>query len=543
MNLRGARLATFAVTLLVADGLGAWAVLHGVPGLAVQRSRRASRRARTRTSGSPSSTPGSIASHPPVRPEHHHRVQRVDRGHPTGGHRGGTGRQSLVRRDHRQPGRTDHAPRARTPSPSSRSRPPTATRRTSSRVPTAICGSPRAIGKIGRITPGSPNTITEFPIPSGQGARGITVGPDGNIWFAETFVGGQRGRRQDRADHAGQPEHHHGVHDPDGDTDPPAGSPPGPTGTCGSPRSPATASDASRRARRIPSRSSPSRTANSRPFAIVTGPDGNLWFTEAGTGEGIGRISPNSPNTITEFSIPGGEITNGPDGNLWFTQLQPVGLAPGHRRLRQVRRGEAEGDRQEGERQARVPGEGREDRRLLGPERLRRQGRVEVHDRLREGGRVRELGGGLREPRRLVRVAGRRQSPRRAEQVRGVEAHGGVQGRRRTLQLRRQVGIAREAGRSGLRDPATGHEDTGQADGGLREGGPLGPVLRRSDPARPGHRAGVPRPIPVADSAGTVAGFDLLLKQRGAVAKTRVWRASRRISLTPRSAGFTIIIP
>jgi hypothetical protein len=37
------------------------------------------------------------------------------------------------------------------------------------------------IGKIGRITPGSPNTITEVPIPSGQGAEGITVGPDGNI--------------------------------------------------------------------------------------------------------------------------------------------------------------------------------------------------------------------------------------------------------------------------------------------------------------------------------------------------------------------------
>jgi hypothetical protein len=49
------------------------------------------------------------------------------------------------------------------------------------------------IGKIGRITPGSPNTITEFPIPSGQGAEGITVGPDGNIWFAEQFVGGNDG--------------------------------------------------------------------------------------------------------------------------------------------------------------------------------------------------------------------------------------------------------------------------------------------------------------------------------------------------------------
>src|SRR5262249_48704608 len=35
-----------------------------------------------------------------------------------------------------------------------------------------------------------------------------------------------------------------------------------------------------------------------------------------------GRISPNDPNPIVEFTISGGDITNGPDGNLWFTQLQ-----------------------------------------------------------------------------------------------------------------------------------------------------------------------------------------------------------------------------
>jgi hypothetical protein len=87
-----------------------------------------------------------------------------------------------------------------------------------------------------------------------------------------------------------------------------------------------------------------------------------------------------------------------------------IAVAHDPRRLRQVRRREAEGDREEGERQARVPGEGREDRRLLGAERLRRQGRVEVHARLHEGGRVRELGDGLRGPCRLLHVAGRRKS-------------------------------------------------------------------------------------------------------------------------------------
>jgi streptogramin lyase len=61
----------------------------------------------------------------------------------------------------------------------------------------------------------------------------------------------------------------------------------------------------------------------SLPDKIVTGPDGNLWFTEQNT-EAIGRID--TSGNITEFPIsqpnsyPGG-IALGPDGNLWFTVL------------------------------------------------------------------------------------------------------------------------------------------------------------------------------------------------------------------------------
>jgi streptogramin lyase len=65
-------------------------------------------------------------------------------------------------------------------------------------------------------------------------------------------------------------------------------------------------------------------TANSRPNGITAGPDGNLWFTEAGSSK-IGRITP--AGTITEFPnlssplmSPGG-ITAGPDGNIWFTEF------------------------------------------------------------------------------------------------------------------------------------------------------------------------------------------------------------------------------
>lgn len=127
--------------------------------------------------------------------------------------------------------------------------------------------------------------ITEFPIPglptgNFNGLNGITAGPDGNLWFTESFTGRKIGRIT-------------------------------PDGT-------------------ITEFSTP-RIIN--PFGIVAGPDGNLWFTEYGfeelpgfpdTNLGlVGRITPSG--VISEFPIPagssyGGDITAGPDGNLWFTE-------------------------------------------------------------------------------------------------------------------------------------------------------------------------------------------------------------------------------
>ena len=43
-------------------------------------------------------------------------------------------------------------------------------------------------------------------------------------------------------------------------------------------------------------------TAGSRPTAITSGPDGNLWFTEADANK-IGMINPTT-HAITEFPIP-----------------------------------------------------------------------------------------------------------------------------------------------------------------------------------------------------------------------------------------------
>ena len=59
----------------------------------------------------------------------------------------------------------------------------------------------------------------------------------------------------------------------------------------------------------------------SDPEGIVTGPDGNVWFTEPGVAK-IGKINP-ATHAVTEISLPFGmtanSITASPDGDLWFT--------------------------------------------------------------------------------------------------------------------------------------------------------------------------------------------------------------------------------
>jgi streptogramin lyase len=120
-------------------------------------------------------------------------------------------------------------------------------------------------------------TITEFS-PAGL-PRGITAGPDGNLWFTEE-AGNQIGRIT-----------------PSGSiTEFPLPTKCGLSGGC-------------------------------EPWSITTGPDGNLWFTEL-DGNRVGRITPTG--SITEFRLVGtcgyptgcgpAGITSGPDGNLWFTE-------------------------------------------------------------------------------------------------------------------------------------------------------------------------------------------------------------------------------
>jgi streptogramin lyase len=65
-------------------------------------------------------------------------------------------------------------------------------------------------------------------------------------------------------------------------------------------------------------------TSNSDPLGITTGPDGNLWFTDAGAST-IAKISTSGTglteyNTNTGGATPVG-ITKGPDNRIWFTEL------------------------------------------------------------------------------------------------------------------------------------------------------------------------------------------------------------------------------
>jgi streptogramin lyase len=72
----------------------------------------------------------------------------------------------------------------------------------------------------------------------------------------------------------------------------------------------------------------PVPTANSGPWGIAAGPDGNLWFTE--TVGNIGMINP-ATHAIAEFATPTAGsnpigIAAGPDGNLWFTESANIGM-------------------------------------------------------------------------------------------------------------------------------------------------------------------------------------------------------------------------
>ena len=296
---------------------------HRVPDPHGQRAIRAgSRPARTATSGSPSSCGNKIgrittAGVVTEFPDPHGRQQPL-------GHRGRPGRQPLVHRV--------------------------------------------AVGnQIGRIT--TAGVITEFPVPTaGSDPRGIAAGPDGNLWFTEYR------RQPDRPDHDGRRRHR--VPDPRRRAASPSASRPARTATSGSPKRGHCDSQIGRITTAGVDHRVPDPHPGSGPVGIAAGPDGNLWFTEAGRQpdrpdhdgrrrhasspiptassgplrnrgrpgrqplvhraerqpdrpDHDGRRRHRVPDAHGQRQLPSG-IAAGPDGNLWFTETDWQPDRPDH---------------------------------------------------------------------------------------------------------------------------------------------------------------------------------------------------------------------
>jgi streptogramin lyase len=143
-------------------------------------------------------------------------------------------------------------------------------------------------GRIGMINPKT-GGVSQFTLPGGASAEGITSGPDGNIWFAG-FTGS-------------------GVLPFPGLTNDGSATTSGIIGMINVTTHAIT--------------EFPDMMSNTYANQITTGPDGNLWFTNAGTKD-IGIFNPTT-GAFSEVIVPGsspyygdGEITTGPDGNIWF---------------------------------------------------------------------------------------------------------------------------------------------------------------------------------------------------------------------------------
>ena len=160
--------------------------------------------------------------------------------------------------------------------------------------------------------------VIEHNVPAGYaGLEAAAVGPDGNIWFTETY-GNQIGKisltnskifTYDLANDSANASSHGIVAGPDGNLW-------------------FTEIYANKIAKISPITDDITDynvpTANSEPTDIVRGFDGNLWFVEE-QGNKIGKLSPEN-GMITEYSVPTTKafpdnITASPDGNLWFTEF------------------------------------------------------------------------------------------------------------------------------------------------------------------------------------------------------------------------------
>lgn len=189
--------------------------------------------------------------------------------------------------------------------------------------------SSNKIGEINTTT----HAITEFPVAptsvtsggivtsSPATPKGITTGPDGNIWFTEVY-GSRIGRLNPSTGTITEFDVPVTIVNGIGLYDTPWGIVAGPDGNLWYTGRGDTSITKIGRINPSTGVITEFGPTSSVPLSITTGPDGNLWFTEFSK---IGMINP-STGTITEFDPPPaqgqqfGDIAVGPDGNLWFTQ-------------------------------------------------------------------------------------------------------------------------------------------------------------------------------------------------------------------------------
>jgi virginiamycin B lyase len=164
--------------------------------------------------------------------------------------------------------------------------------------------------------------FTEFTIPTQESNPwGITVGPDGAIWFAEFSATASKIARIPTTATVAKPQITEYA-----------------TPTQGSrPYDLATGADgalwftecAAGQIGRIPTSGSPILEfippSRGVPQGITAGQDGAMWFAESSANK-IGRIPTSGPIVIDEYTVPTSNsvpeaITSGPDGALWFTEV------------------------------------------------------------------------------------------------------------------------------------------------------------------------------------------------------------------------------
>jgi streptogramin lyase len=165
-------------------------------------------------------------------------------------------------------------------------------------------------GLVGLMT--TTGTDTQYILANSNDPRGITVGPDGNLWFTEHDLGKiAKITTSGTVTEYAIPTANSGPQDI----------------TLGANNELWFTESTANKIGEVTTGGSFTEfavpTSNSNPYDITEGADGNIWFTE---NNGVGKIGRSTrTGTITEFSTQLGlgrptGINSGPDGNLWFTE-------------------------------------------------------------------------------------------------------------------------------------------------------------------------------------------------------------------------------